>query len=141
MIDGVGAPAPGPAHRVRPQRPRHRAAGAVLALASVAGLAAGCSNGDAQGLARQACTHVDRALRLYHRAQSEGTGPQAAADQAASITELRAALPIASVAAGQSAHWQALMTTLSESSRPRARGVPRPRATTAQCADAQSDGL
>jgi hypothetical protein len=130
-----------PAHRRRHRRDRdrRRAAGAALALASVACLATGCGNGAAQGLARQACTHVDQALRLYARAQSEGTGPQAGADQAASIAELRAALPIASLAAGQSAHWQALMTTLSESSHvPEAYLV---HALTAQCADARSNGL
>ena len=137
-MTGVPARRRGRRHGHR-RRHRHPVAVAALALALPVSLVTGCSNGAAQGLARQACTHVDQALRLFVRAQSEGTGPQAVADQTASISELRAALPIAAVAAGQSAHWQALMTTLSESAR-----VPESylvHALTAQCADAQSSGL
>jgi len=54
------------------------------------------------------------------------------------MADLRAALPIAAVAAGQSAQWQPLMTTLSESSR-----VPEQylvKALTAECADADGGG-
>jgi hypothetical protein len=129
---------PAPARRA-PTGRRRALAAATASLALVAGLAGGCANQDALGQARQACTHVARALTLFNRAQGEGTSPQAQADASASMAQLRAALPIAAIAAGQSAHWQALMTTLSESSRvPEAYLV---QALTAQCADAQSNGL
>jgi hypothetical protein len=128
---------PAPARRRRGSG-RRRAAGAVGIVGAALCLSA-CANHDALGLARQACAHVDGALSLYARAQTEGTSPQAATDDAASLSELRAALPIASVAAGQSPRWQALMTTLSESARvPEAYLV---HALDAQCASVRSAGL
>jgi len=89
-----------------------------FALAAVlGGSVAGCANFDATSLVRQACTHVDRSLTLY-RSAGHATSAQAQATLvAAALAELRAALPLAATAAGQSAQWQALTTTLSESSR------------------------
>ncbi|HUO48828.1 MAG TPA: hypothetical protein VMU09_08345 [Acidimicrobiales bacterium] len=107
-------------------------------LVTAGAVLAGCANADAQAQARQACTHVTKALSLFAAAQALSPG-QAAPDLNASLAELRAALPIAAVAAGQSAHWQPLMTTLSESSR-----VPESylvHALGAECADADNPGL
>jgi hypothetical protein len=122
------------AHRFGPSR-----TGAALALALVIGLStAGCATHAALGQARVACGHVATALALFSRARAEGTSPQAATDTAASVAQLRAALPAASLAAGQSAQWQALMATLSESGRvPEAYLV---QALGAQCASAAAGG-
>jgi len=125
-----------PAARRRPGR--RRVAG-WLAAAVVAGAAlAGCANADAQAQAQKACTHVARALALFDRAQSLSAA-QGAGDLAASMAELRAALPIAAVAAGQSAHWQPLMTTLSEASRVSESYLVH--ALASECADANNPGL
>ena len=95
-----------------------RRPGRLAAASAVAGLAifAGCSNGDALALARQACVHVDRSVALFHRADGEPAGP-AVADRARALQQLHVALPLAATAAGQQAQWQALMTTISELSR------------------------
>jgi hypothetical protein len=116
-----------------------RTRAATLALAAAFGLSvAGCSTHAALGQARVACDHVATALRLFSRSQAEGTSPQADTDAAASLAQLRAALPAASLAAGQSAQWQALMATLSESGRvPEAYLV---QALSAQCASATAGG-
>jgi len=117
---------------------RLRAATGLVGALLAPVLLAGCANADAQNQARQACTHVGRALALFARANAEPAG-QSGPDLAASLAELRAALPIAAVAAGQSAQWQPLMTTLSESSRvPEAYLV---HALSAECADANNPGL
>jgi hypothetical protein len=123
------------AHRFGPSRK----GAATSALAIVIGLStAGCATHAALGQARVACGHVATALALFSRARAEGTSPQAATDSAASVAQLRAALPAASLAAGQSAQWQALMATLSESGR-----VPEVylvQALGAQCASAAAGG-
>lgn len=77
----------------------------------------GCAYANGVTLAQQACTHVQRSIALY--ASSErGLAPAAAArTRERALAQLRQALPIAARAAGDSGEWQALMTTLSESSR------------------------
>lgn len=101
-------------------------------------LAGGCSNSAALALARQACGHVHRSLDLYQAAGAAPTQEGQQAGQAAALAQLRLALPLAASAAGQSAQWQALMTTLEESSR-----VPESllvKALQQQCADAAAGG-
>jgi hypothetical protein len=98
----------------------------------------GCATHNGLGLAQKACAKVDSALALYARSQSEGPGPQVGTDAAASVNQLRAALPIAAVAAGESPQWQALMTTLTEAGR-----VPEGylvHALSAQCVAAEANG-
>ena len=89
----------------------------VVALLGAGGLAAGCSNTDALTLVRQACGHVQRSIDLYRTAASAPTPAAQQAGQAAALAQLRLALPLAASAAGESAQWQAFMTTLEESSR------------------------
>ncbi|HXX89112.1 MAG TPA: hypothetical protein VEI83_02670 [Acidimicrobiales bacterium] len=115
----MSAGAAPPARAARPvTRSRARRAGALAGVvAAIALSSTACASSAALDHARQACGHVDTALRLYAKSQAEGSSPQAAIDAQASVEELRAALPIASIAAGQSAKWQALMATLSESER------------------------
>jgi len=126
---------------IRPARPatrRARAARWLAGIGAAGAVLAGCANADAQSQAQKACAHVSKALALLARAQAAAPG-QDAADLDASLAQLRAALPIAAVAAGQSAHWQPLMTTLSEVSR-----VPESylvRALETECADATNPGL
>jgi len=90
------------------------ALGAALALAL--GLSS-CANSDGLALARKACALVDRSLSLYRSAQEAPGTPRAAAEQSEALNELHAALPIAATAAGEASQWQALMTTLSDSTR------------------------
>lgn len=90
-----------------------------MAVAGVACVAlAGCSSArsaDANGTL--ACQHVAASLRLY-RAATTATDPQVEArDMKAALGQLRAALPLAAIAATSSGRWQALQTTLSEASR------------------------
>jgi hypothetical protein len=95
----------------------------LAGVAGVAGVAilalgvSGCANHDALILAHQACRDVNQSLALYRHAQADSDPAQAALDQAQALRDLRSALPIAATAAGENAQWQALMTTLSESSR------------------------
>jgi hypothetical protein len=100
--------------------------------------AAGCGTAGALALARQACSHVQRSIELYQASQSAGSPANQQGKADAALAELRMALPLAASAAGQSPQWQALMTTLTESSR-----VPESdlvRALTQQCADARAGG-
>ncbi len=110
----------------------------VLATAVTAALALTSCSGSGQGLARQACAHVDRSLQLYQRSQDAPTKAQAAADYAAAVGQLSLAQPDAALAASQDGQWQALMTTISESPR-----VPMNllvHALTVQCAATSSPG-
>jgi len=111
----------------------------VVAVLSLC--ASGCATHDALSLAQKACAHVDRAVALYARSQAEGSAAQAQTDASASQDQLRAALPIAAVAAGESPQWQALMTTLTEAGPGRVPEQYLFHALTAQCADAQNNGV
>ena len=108
----------------------------ALALSCSAALT-GCSSQDASALARQACAHVERGLAAEHEASS-ATHARAVQLENEAVNEVRAALPLAAVAAGEDTDWQALDITLSESSR-----VPLPYlvgALKAQCASPSGDG-
>jgi hypothetical protein len=110
------------------------AAIAAVALAVVLG---GCASSNAQALVRQACGHVDTSVALFERSLHEA-GSAATADRSRSLEQLRDGLPDAATAAGEDAEWQALMTTIAESSR-----VPEGdlvKALQRQCGVAQSSG-
>jgi hypothetical protein len=97
----------------------------VLSTVAAAGITAvllgvglgGCANGAALGLARQACHHVELSLTLYHSSLAQHDARLAADERGRASDQLQTAAPLAAVAAGQSPQWQALMATLSESSR------------------------
>lgn len=101
-------------------------------LALLAGsLLTGCSSQGARNLANQACAHVERGLAAEHKAASAGS-VRARVLRAEALDQIRTALPLAAVAAGQDTTWQALEATLSESNRvPLAYLLP---ALSAQCA-------
>jgi hypothetical protein len=89
----------------------------LVASAVLVASLTGCANHDALSLARKACAHVDRSITLYRKARSDPDPVRAAAERAQASEELGAAMPDAAIAAGESSQWQALMTTLSETSR------------------------
>jgi hypothetical protein len=88
-----------------------------VALLLVAGLTTACFQQDGVGLAREACTHVDRSLKLYAAGQSETDPTAAASDLKGAYDQLRLALPLAADATSENGQWNPLMTTLAESSR------------------------
>ena len=94
-------------------RPRLLAGCVVLVIAATL---AGCSGSGSGSLAAQACTHIERGLAAAHKAGT-GTPAQAAKLRADALAQIRAAVPLAAVAAGEDTTWQALEATLSESSR------------------------
>ncbi len=93
---------------------RRQIAAVAVTVALGAGLAA-CGN-QGTDLARQACSHVTRSLSLLHKAQHEQDPARAAVLDHQAYAELLAALPIAAEAAYHDEQYQALMTTLSQSS-------------------------
>jgi len=111
--------------------------------AGVGGLAlslalSGCANSAALALARRACGDVNRSLALYQSAETSPGSAKAAVEREEALGELRTALPIAATAAGEAPQWQALMATLSESSRMPESDLAY--ALSAQCAVADGTG-
>jgi hypothetical protein len=124
--------------RDRTGRPRAaRASVAVCTVAVVACGLSGCASHDGTDLARQACRHVERSLTLYQASLHAPSPAATTAQQSEAVTQLREALPIATIAAGQAGQYQALMATLAESDHlPESLLV---HALSAQCAAADSD--
>ena len=88
-----------------------------LALSLLAGtLLTGCAHQDAGALASQACARVARGLAIEQRA-TLASGPTAVRLRGEALAEVRSALPLAAVAAGEDTTWQALGATLSETNR------------------------
>jgi hypothetical protein len=84
------------------------AVGAVLCLS-------GCGQQSGEGLARQACTHVDVSVRDYELStKANVSASEAATLRTKADAELRAALPLAAAATSANGNLNALMTTISE---------------------------
>jgi hypothetical protein len=96
-------------------RRRVAAVAAAVALALTVGACGSTGSGDA--LARQACIHVERSLRLYTEAQRTTSPAEALAKVREAYHELRSALPLAAAATSANGQWVALETTISESAR------------------------
>ncbi len=94
---------------------RGRAVGAA-AIACAGAVAAGCGS-SASALGHRACLEVSASLHRYTSVGPAATGGLASERRAAALTPLRAALPLAALAASSDGQWQALEATLSESSR------------------------
>ena len=92
---------------------------------------AGCAHSDAAALATQACVQVHHGLAAEREAAAQ-SGTRAAQLRTLALEDIRAALPLAAVAAGEDTTWQALDATLSESNRVPLRYLVT--ALTAQCA-------
>ncbi|MGA3148086.1 MAG: hypothetical protein ABSF33_11485 [Acidimicrobiales bacterium] len=113
---------------------KHVVVAALIATGLGASLSA-CGNSGTD-LAKQACTHINRSIRLLEQSQHQSDHARAAQLAEQAYDQLRAALPIAAQAAFHDGQWQALMTTISESNR-----VPESTlvdALTAQCGEADS---
>ncbi len=88
----------------------------VIAILVAGSAVAACSAGG-DGLAKQACTYVDRSISLMQRASEPGSASDASALRQRAYIELLSAIPIAAQAAYRDSQYQALMTTLSETNR------------------------
>jgi hypothetical protein len=113
------------------------AASVVAAVAIAAGVS-GCASSDGLNLAKQACTHVDRSLTMYRLSQKDPGTPKSAGEQMEAVKQLTVALPLAATAAGEASQWQALMATLSQTSREPESDLAY--ALQQQCAVAQDNG-
>jgi len=90
----------------------------LLVFMLSAGVLASCSSdGQSNALGHEACVDVARSIKSYDAAQHEIHPAVAATDRSHAQVELRAALRPAALAGSSDGNWQALMATLSESSR------------------------
>ena len=88
-----------------------------LVIVAGCGLGLSACSGNGKALAQAACVHVNRSIALDKDATAD-TDPTTAANlNREAYIQLVDALPIAAQAAGKDSQWQALMTTVSESSR------------------------
>jgi hypothetical protein len=90
---------------------------AVAALLALTITLAGCGQNGGDALARQACQHVERSLRLYAQAEKATSSDVALSKVNQAYKELREALPLAALATSANGQWVALETTLTESAR------------------------
>jgi hypothetical protein len=101
-------------------------------------VAAGCGSQDGDALARQACGYVSSSITLYESSLSGKTPSETIHLQDEAYDQLQLGLQPAALAAGDNGQWQALMTTISESSRVPERVLVS--ALKQQCAVAASPG-
>jgi hypothetical protein len=87
-----------------------------IALTVALGISLASCGNQGIGLARQACGHVGHSIALLHQADRAQESANAAELEHKAYIELLAALPIAAEATYVDNQWQALMTTLSQSS-------------------------
>lgn len=93
---------------------RRRGLPALLGALLVLGLVlAGCSN-DGLSLARQACTYVNRSIRLYERTQHQSNVTLVDYELQQVVIWLEDAIPLAAQANSADPQWNPLMTTLQE---------------------------
>jgi hypothetical protein len=90
----------------------------VAAIVAGGGLGlSACATQGGQDLAQQACVHVHRSVAAYERSTHVGTpATDVPGLQKRAAEELRLALPLAAAANSDDGSWNALMTTISESS-------------------------
>jgi hypothetical protein len=105
----------------------------VLILFVTACCLASCSSdGQSNALGHEACVDASRSIKTFDASQHALSPVIATKDRASALGELRDALRPAALAGSSDGDWQALMATLSESSRvPENLLVP---ALNAQCA-------
>ncbi len=117
---------------------RPRLVASFVGLALLCGtVLTGCAHQDASGLVDQACSKIERGLAAERQAASAGP-VEASRLKSEALGYIRAALPLAAVAAGEDTTWQALDATLSESNRvPLSYLLP---ALAAQCAGVSGGG-
>jgi uncharacterized protein (DUF1501 family) len=94
-----------------------RALFALAAVVAGSALAAGCATQNGAALAKQACGYVNSSLSLYESSLTPAHHDDATHLQDEAYDQLQLGLQPAAIAAGDDPKWQALMTTISESSR------------------------
>jgi hypothetical protein len=90
---------------------------ALAAIVAGSAVATGCAAQDGAALAKQACGYVNTSLSLYESSLIPAHHDQATHLQGQAYDQLQLGLQPAALAAGDDPKWQALMTTISESSR------------------------
>jgi len=93
-----------------------RLAVVATAIIGVGAVLSACST-DGTALAQQACSHVNRSIKLLDEAEHQSDPAASAAVRQKAYLQLRDALPISAQAAYADGQWQALMTTVAESNR------------------------
>jgi hypothetical protein len=90
----------------------------LLVALSAGALLSGCgrSGASSDALARTACGYVAKSITQFDSSQHARSSQVAASDAAAALTQLRLALAPAGLAAAADPSWDALVTTLSETS-------------------------
>jgi hypothetical protein len=91
-----------------------------MALATIAAaslLATGCGTQNGNALAKQACTDVNASIALYDSSIAAKNPAKKMQLQNEAYERLQLALQPAALADGDNGQWQALMATISESSR------------------------
>ncbi len=86
-------------------------------MAAGSTVASGCGTQSGDALAKQACGYVYSSIAFYESSLGHKTTSQASHLQAEAYDQLQLGLQPAALAAGDDGQWQALMTTISESSR------------------------
>jgi hypothetical protein len=86
-------------------------------MAAGSAVAAGCGTQDGDALAKQACGYVTSSITLYESSLSDKSASGEIHLQDEAYDQLQLGLQPAALAAGDNGQWQALMTTISESSR------------------------
>jgi hypothetical protein len=94
-----------------------RALSGVVAIGIGSIAIAGCGTQPGDALARQACTYVSSSISLYESGLATKDPKKKAALLDEASNRLQMALQPASLATTDNSSWQALMTTISESSR------------------------
>jgi hypothetical protein len=93
-----------------------RAAAGIIVSVGLGTALTACGN-NAESLAQQACSHINRSITLLQESERPSDASRSAQLSQQAYTQLRLALPIAAEAAYRDGQWQALMTTVSESNR------------------------
>lgn len=90
---------------------------ALVAIGAGSAFAAGCATQDGAALARQACGYVNSSISQYESSLTPSHRSESTHLQGEAYNTLQLGLQSAAIAAGDDPKWQALMTTISESSR------------------------
>ncbi len=93
-----------------------RLAWAVVVVAAGLTISA-CGHGSALSYANDSCHHVESSIKLFNASTHAPSQSLANLDRSNAYRQLRLALPLAARANSANGQWDALMTTVSESSR------------------------
>ncbi len=89
----------------------------IISAVGISGSVLSACGASASANAKQACGYVDQSISQFRLSTTQTNPALAASYQKKALTQLGSALPLAAIAAGSNGVYQALMATLSESSR------------------------